>query len=41
MAQTNPPTARDPKPTPERILQLANRVLTGDIVLPEFQRPFV
>ncbi len=34
-------TARDPKPTPERILQLANRVLTGDIVLPEFQRPFV
>lgn len=35
------PTARDPKPTPERILQLANRVLIGDIVLPEFQRPFV
>ncbi|MBH0100224.1 DUF262 domain-containing protein [Salinibacterium sp. NSLL150] len=35
------PTARDPKPTPERILQLANRVLTGDIILPEFQRPFV
>ncbi len=34
-------TARDPKPTPERILQLANRVLTGDIILPEFQRPFV
>lgn len=34
-------TARDPKPTPERILQLANRVLEGDIVLPEFQRPFV
>lgn len=32
---------RDPKPTPERILQLANRVLTGDIILPEFQRPFV
>lgn len=41
MTSTNTPTARDPKPTPERILQLANRVLTGDIVLPEFQRPFV
>lgn len=34
-------TARDPKPTPERILQLASRVLEGDIILPEFQRPFV
>lgn len=34
-------TARDPKPTPERILQLASRVLVGDIILPEFQRPFV
>lgn len=34
-------TARDPKPTPERILQLAQRVLDGDIILPEFQRPFV
>jgi len=34
-------TARDPKPTPERILQLATRVLEGDIILPEFQRPFV
>lgn len=32
---------RDPKPSPERIIQLANRVLTGDIILPEFQRPFV
>jgi hypothetical protein len=39
MADTQ--TARDPKPTPERILQLANRVLVGDIILPEFQRPFV
>lgn len=38
---TTSETARDPKPTPERILQLANRVLIGDIVLPEFQRPFV
>ena len=34
-------TAKDPKPTPERIMQLANRVLDGDIILPEFQRPFV
>ncbi len=32
---------RDPKPTAERIHQLAGRVLSGDIVLPEFQRPFV
>lgn len=39
--QTPVSTARDPKPTPERILQLASRVLTGDIILPEFQRPFV
>ena len=34
-------TAKDPKPTAERIEQLANRVLVGDIILPEFQRPFV
>lgn len=34
-------TAKDPKPTSERIQQLATRVLTGDIALPEFQRPFV
>ena len=34
-------TARDPKPTAERIEPLAERVLTGDIILPEFQRPFV
>ncbi|MBP1049102.1 MAG: DUF262 domain-containing protein [Rhodococcus qingshengii] len=32
---------RDPKPTPERIKNLASRVLEGDIVLPEFQRRFV
>lgn len=41
MTQTPISTARDPKPTPERILQLASRVLSGDIILPEFQRPFV
>ncbi|WP_280175154.1 DUF262 domain-containing protein [Micromonospora cremea] len=34
-------TAKDPKPTSERIEQLAQRVLIGDIILPEFQRPFV
>ena len=34
-------TTRDPKPTSERITKLAGRVLDGDIVLPEFQRPFV
>ncbi len=34
-------TAKDPKPTAERIEQLAQRVLSGDIILPEFQRPFV
>jgi hypothetical protein len=33
--------AKDPKPTPERVLQLAQRVLDGDIVLPQFQRAFV
>jgi hypothetical protein len=41
MATHRSQTARDPKPTPERILQLARRVLDGDIILPEFQRPFV
>jgi hypothetical protein len=34
-------TARDPKPAAERVQQLARRVLDGDIILPEFQRPFV
>jgi len=34
-------TSKDPKPTAERIEPLARRVLTGDIILPEFQRPFV
>jgi Protein of unknown function DUF262 len=32
---------KDPKPTSERIEPLALRVLTGDIILPEFQRSFV
>lgn len=32
---------KDPKPTVERISQLAARVLTGDILLPRFQRDFV
>src|SRR5580658_285067 len=34
-------TAKDPKPTAERIEPLAERVLVGDIILPEIQRPFV
>ncbi|MEU0616235.1 DUF262 domain-containing protein [Streptomyces albogriseolus] len=32
---------KDPRPTVERISQLAQRVLTGDILLPKFQRDFV
>ncbi|WIX83309.1 DUF262 domain-containing protein [Amycolatopsis carbonis] len=35
------PAFRDPKPSPERITQLAQRVLDGDILLPRFQRNFV
>jgi hypothetical protein len=34
-------TSKDPKPTADRIEPLAERVLIGDIILPEFQRPFV
>lgn len=32
---------RDPRPTVERIAELARRVLAGDVVLPRFQREFV
>jgi Protein of unknown function DUF262 len=35
------PAFRDPKPTAERVPQLALRVLSGDILLPRFQRGFV
>ncbi|MEV5695834.1 GmrSD restriction endonuclease domain-containing protein [Micromonospora globbae] len=35
------PAFRDPRPTAERILPLAERVLNGDILLPSFQRGFV
>ncbi len=35
------PAFRDPTPSVERISQLAGRVLTGDILLPRFQRDFV
>ncbi|PRY61951.1 DUF262 domain-containing protein [Glycomyces artemisiae] len=35
------PPFKDPKPSAERIVQLAQRVLTGDILLPRFQRNFV
>ena len=41
MSNTSRNSTRDPKPTSERIQQLADRVMTGDIALPEFQRPFV
>ncbi|SEQ68760.1 GmrSD restriction endonuclease domain-containing protein [Lentzea albida] len=35
------PSFRDPRPSPERLTQLAQRVLSGDILLPRFQRQFV
>lgn len=43
MVDTNQERAafKDPRPTVERISQLAQRVLTGDILLPKFQRDFV
>lgn len=43
-APTSGPTApvpRDPQPSVDRIDGLANRILTGDILLPKFQRSFV
>ncbi len=40
-ASPTPPPFKDPKPTAERILQLAGRVRSGDILLPRFQRNFV
>jgi len=41
---TSGPTAkppRDPQPTVDRIDELARRILSGDILLPKFQRSFV
>lgn len=35
------PLPKDPQPTVDRIDELARRILTGDIVLPKFQRGFV
>lgn len=35
------PPPKDPQPTVDRIDELARRVLTGDILLPKFQREFV
>jgi len=35
------PVPRDPQPSVDRIDGLANRILTGDILLPKFQRSFV
>lgn len=37
----DPAPFKDPQPSVERISQLAHRVLTGDILLPKFQRDFV
>lgn len=41
MGTESRPAFRDPKPTAERLPQLAQRVLSGDILLPRFQRNFV
>jgi hypothetical protein len=35
------PLPKDPQPSVDRIDELARRILTGDIVLPKFQRGFV
>lgn len=35
------PPFKDPRPAAERVVQLAQRVRTGDILLPRFQREFV
>jgi hypothetical protein len=35
------PAPREPQPSVDRIENLAGRILTGDIVLPKFQRSFV
>lgn len=40
-ASATKPAFKDPRPAPERIVQLAQRVLSGDILLPRFQRSFV
>jgi Protein of unknown function DUF262 len=40
--QTQPEVPpRDPQPSVDRIDELARRILTGDILLPKFQRSFV
>ena len=44
LAQASGPTApvpKDPQPSVDRIDELARRILTGDILLPKFQRNFV
>ena len=40
-SSTAGPAFKDPRPSVERISRLAQRVLTGDIILPKFQRDFV
>jgi hypothetical protein len=43
IATTGPtaPVPKEPKPSVDRIDELARRILTGDILLPKFQRNFV
>ena len=36
-----PTPPKDPQPTIDRIDELARRILTGDILLPKFQREYV
>ena len=43
MASSGPtaPVPKDPQPSVDRIDELARRILSGDILLPKFQREFV
>jgi hypothetical protein len=38
---TKPDVQKAPQPTVDRVEELAGRILTGDIILPKFQREFV
>ena len=35
------PVPKDPQPSVDRVDELARRILSGDILLPKFQRSFV
>ena len=41
MSIANKPKEKAPQPTVDRVEELASRILTGDIILPKFQRDFV